>query len=71
MERGRASMEHRPQNGDVRGERKDPALMHKIRAMEHDGTRRRPANEIGSEVRSRVSFRVAASRSGPGEHISR
>lgn len=36
--------------------KKDHALMHKIRAIEHDSTRRRPVNEIRSEVWLQVCF---------------
>lgn len=49
MEKGRQSMEHQQRDEDVRG-KKDHALMHKIRAIEHDRTRRRPVNEIRAEV---------------------
>ena len=49
MEKQRQSTEHQQQNEDVRG-KKEHAVMHKIRAIEHDRTRRRPASEIRSEV---------------------
>lgn len=49
MEKGRQSVEHQQLKWRRKG-KKDHALMHKIRAIEHDRTRRRPVNENRFEV---------------------